>query len=177
MAPPPVPGGRKGGGGDRRGGRGSGGGGYKGRMGKRFKKQRSKDGSDKPPKKNNGLGLLAVVGFFGAMLGLVSCVALKERDEKRGQDDSLRRRLSRKPITFSEHAACRMDCRHVTREHVAATLATGAVSARHSTPGARPCPRWALEQDGVRAVWAECRDETKLVTVIDTVTDHPCGTC
>jgi hypothetical protein len=59
----------------------------------------------------------------------------------------------------------------------AATLATGAVSARHSTPGARPCPRWALEQDGVRAVWAECRDETKLVTVIDTVTDHPCGTC
>ena len=28
-----------------------------------------------------------------------------------------------------------------------------------------------------RAVWAECRDETKLVTVIDTVTDHPCGPC
>jgi hypothetical protein len=29
----------------------------------------------------------------------------------------------------------------------------------------------------VRAVWAECRDETRLVTVIDTVTDHPCGPC
>lgn len=70
-----------------------------------------------------------------------------------------------------------MDCRRVTREDAVATLEKGSLSARHSTPHARPCPRWALEAGRVRAVWAECRDETTLVTVIDTVTDHPCGPC
>ena len=60
---------------------------------------------------------------------------------------------------------------------VEATLDVGRESKRHSTPGARPCPRWALQDGRVRAIWAECRDATKLVTVIDTVTDHPCGPC
>ena len=34
-----------------------------------------------------------------------------------------------------------------------------------------------LEDGRVRAVWAACRDETTLVTVIDVDTDHPCGPC
>ena len=62
-------------------------------------------------------------------------------------------------------------------DEAVATFARGKLSARHSSPRATPCPRWALEDGRVRAVWAECRDETKLVTVIDTVTDHPCGPC
>ena len=70
-----------------------------------------------------------------------------------------------------------MDCRFVSRADVTATLEKGRLNERHSTPKARPCPRWALDDGRVRAVWAECRDETKLVTVIDTVTDHPCGPC
>jgi hypothetical protein len=34
-----------------------------------------------------------------------------------------------------------------------------------------------LEHGRLRAVWAECADATRLVTVIDTVTDHPCAPC
>ena len=89
-------------------------------MGKQFKK--SKDGSDKPKKGKTGFGMLGVLGLFGAMLGLVSWVASKENNEKRARDDTLRRRLARKPLSFTEHASCRMDCRRVTRQDVEATL-------------------------------------------------------
>jgi hypothetical protein len=167
MAPPRIPGGGR--------GRGRGRGGYKGRMGKKFKK--NPDGSDKPKRKKTGFGIWGVGAIFAAMLGLVGFAAKRENDAREAADSSLRGRLRRRPIEFSEHASCRMDCRFVSREEVEATLDVGRESKRHSTPGARPCPRWALENGRVRAVWAECRDKTKLVTVIDTVTDHPCGPC
>ena len=165
MAPPRIPG----------GGRGRGRGGYKGRMGKKFKK--NPDGSNKPKRTKTGLGVWGVGAIFAAMLGLVGFTAKRENDAREAADSSLRGRLRRRPIEFSEHASCRMDCRFVSREEVEATLDVGRESKRHSTPGARPCPRWALQDGRVRAIWAECRDATKLVTVIDTVTDHPCGPC
>ena len=167
MAPPKIPGAG--------GGRSRGKGGYKGRMGKRFKK--NPDGSDKPKRRKTGFGMWGVGALFGAMLGLVAFVARREEAAARAADDKLRARLRRKPLRISDHAACRMDCRRVSREDVEATLERGRLSKRHSTPDARPCPRWALEDGRVRAVWAGCRDETALVTVIDTVTDHPCGPC
>ena len=167
MAPPKMPGA----GGSRSHGKG----GYKGRMGKRFKK--NPNGSDKPKRPKTGFGVWGVGALFGAMLGLVAFVARREEAAARAADDTLRARLRRKPLRISDHAACRMDCRQVSREDVEATLERGKLSKRHSTPDARPCPRWALEDGRVRAVWAGCRDETALVTVIDTVTDHPCGPC
>lgn len=113
----------------------------------------------------------------GAIAGLVALVAHGERAALEKESEAVRRRLRRKPRGFSEHAVCRMDCRFIGEDEATATLARGKLSKRHSSPGATPCPRWALEDGRVRAVWAECRDETKLVTVIDTVTDHPCGPC
>ena len=119
-----------------------------------------------------GVGLIAA-----AIAGLVALVAHREKAALEKESEAVRRRLRRKPRRFSEHAVCRMDCRFIGEDEAMATLRTGKLSARHSTPNARPCPRWALEDGRVRAVWAECRDETRLVTVIDTVTDHPCGPC
>ena len=166
MAPPPIPGGRG-------GGRGRGKGGYKGRMGKRFKKE--KDGGDKPKRKKTGFGVVGVLGLFASLLGAMTALAVRETKKTSQKSDDVRRRLLSRPRAYSKHAACRMDCRKVTDEDAENTLHRGALSDRHSTPSARPCPRWALEDGRVRAVWAECRDETRLVTVIDTVTDHPCG--
>ena len=170
MAPPRIPGGRG-------GGRGRGKGGYKGRMGKNFRK--NPDGSDKPKGKarRSGLGMWGVGLIATAIAGLVALVAHREKAALEKESEAVRRRLRRNPRGFSEHAVCRMDCRFIGEDEAMATLRTGKLSARHSTPNARPCPRWALEDGRVRAVWAECRDETRLVTVIDTVTDHPCGPC
>ena len=101
-------------------------------------------------------------------------------DTREAADASLRARLRRRPIEFSEHASCRMDCRFVSKQEVEDTLEFGKVSRQHSMPNGRPrdtCPQWALEHGRLRAVWAECADATRLVTVIDTVTDHPCAPC
>ena len=144
-------------------------------MGKKFKK--NKDGSGKPKRGKTGFGMWGVGAIFLGMLGFAGFIAKRENDARNTRDNTLRARMQRHPIEFSEHASCRMDCRHVSKEEVEETLNVGKESQRYSTPGARPCPRWALENGRVRAVWAECRDYTKLVTVIDTVTDHPCGTC
>jgi hypothetical protein len=171
MAPPRIPGA----GGRGAAGRGKGGGGYKRGMGKNFGK--NKDGSGKPTPRKTGFGMWAVGGLFLVMVGFVSFAAKREKDTREAGDTSLRARLRRKSVEFSEHASCRMDCRFVSRAEVLETLLIGTESKRHSTPSARPCPRWALENGRTRAVWAECADKTKLVTVIDTVTNHPCGPC
>ena len=112
-------------------------------MGKKFKK--NPDGSNKPKRTKTGLGVWGVGAIFAAMLGLVGFTAKRENDAREAADSSLRGRLRRRPIEFSEHASCRMDCRFVSREEVEATLDVGRESKRHSTPGARPCPRWALQ--------------------------------
>ncbi len=141
----------------------------------------------------------------------------------------VRTRLSSKPLVYSEHAACRMDCRHVTSSDVHAALARGRlddrrVRLRHHTT-AVICPVCALarlraynaaalrrarrsrcrahamlcrcghaqhsshafrarlkndvcaQEAHHLAVFADCQRDTRLVTVIDTATDHPCGPC
>ena len=174
MAPPRIPGA----GGRGAAGRGKGGGGYKRGMGKNFGK--NKDGSGKPTPRKTGFGMWAVGGLFLVMVGFVSFAAKREKDTREAGDTSLRARLRRRPIEFSEHASCRMDCRFVSKQEVEDTLEFGKVSRQHSMPNGRPrdtCPQWALEHGRLRAVWAECADATRLVTVIDTVTDHPCAPC
>jgi hypothetical protein len=144
-------------------------------MGKQFR--RTKDGGEKPKRPKTGFGLWGIGAVFAGMLALVGITARRGSAAASARDETLRARLRRRPRAYSEHASCRMDCRHISRADADATLKRGRVSARHSTPDARPCPRWALEDGRVRAVWAACRDETTLVTVIDVETDHPCGPC
>ena len=87
---------------------------------KKFKK--NPDGSDKPKRGKTGFGIWGVGAIFAAMLGLVGFTAKRENDAREAADSSLRGRLRRRPIEFSEHASCRMDCRFVSREEVEATL-------------------------------------------------------
>ena len=54
------------------------------------------------------------------------------------------------------------------------SAASSASATAHQTPN---LARGGRSRTDARAVWAGCRDETALVTVIDTVTDHPCGPC
>ena len=52
--------------------------------------------------------------------------------------------------------------------------ARDASTLRHGAPRARPCPKVALNLGRVRAIWADCPEDTTLVTAIDTDTNHPC---
>lgn len=129
------------------------------------------DGSSAP---RRGFGLLALVA---GLVTVVVSVVLRDEAEYERESARVRDRLRSKPRATSEHAACRMECRFVSAEEAERTLTEGKLDKKHSSPGARPCPKVALNMGRIRAVWADCAESTRLVTVIDTRTDHPCGPC
>lgn len=77
-------------------------------------------------------------------------------------------------LVYSRHAACRMDCRRISKAEVEDILQHGKVNYRKSEIGDQPeCRRkYALEgntQDGqrVRIVFAPCGKKITVVTAID----------
>lgn len=87
--------------------------------------------------------------------------------------------LQAQPLVSTRHGACRMECRHIDVAEVRHVLATGAIDPERTRHDGA-CPSYAIEgttPDGVhaRVVLAGCVDETRVVTVIDLDTDHPCS--
>lgn len=142
--------------------------------GRRLSSKKSNGDSGDSRGSRRGFGLLALLA---AGVAAVVAVVVRDRAEHERDSKRIRDRLRAKPRVMSEHAACRMECRFISERDVERTLEVGKLDTRHSTPSARPCPKWALNDGRVRAVWADCSSGAKLVTVIDTETDHPCGPC
>lgn len=93
------------------------------------------------------------------------------------------RGLNRQPaaITYSRHARCRMDCRHISEAEVKDIVKNGTINYNKSELGNRPeCQRkYALEgttNDGqrVRIIVAPCKEELTVVTVIDLRKEWDC---
>jgi len=101
--------------------------------------------------------------------------AKKQQDDAfRFEQENIRERLKSKPLSVTDHGACRMDCRFVSHSDVKTALAKGSLSKKHST---FPERKFAFENGRVRAIFGENEDATTVVTVIDVDTDHPCGPC
>ncbi|HVI45679.1 MAG TPA: DUF4258 domain-containing protein [Chitinophaga sp.] len=83
-------------------------------------------------------------------------------------------------LTYTKHAICRMECRHVTETEVQEILAEGAINPAKSNPEDHPCPTYALEgysHEGqhLRIVFAPCDDNSaKVITCIDLDKDWSC---
>jgi hypothetical protein len=88
----------------------------------------------------------------------------------------VRNRLRSKPMSITEHGACRMDCRFVSKKDIKDALKEGRLSKRHSSFDQN---KFAFEKGRVRAIFAENEgnETVSVVTVIDVETDHPCGPC
>ena len=83
-----------------------------------------------------------------------------------------------RPLDITRHGACRMDCRKVDEAEVRAVLATGRLDPERTRTDGQ-CPSHAIEGTGtdghrLRVVFAECADETRVVTAIDLDQDWPC---
>jgi hypothetical protein len=97
-----------------------------------------------------------------------------EVDRNRGFD----RRASY--LEYTQHAKCRMDCRHITQEEVKDIMQNGKINYNKSEAGGKPCPTYALEghtqadNQHVRIVFAQCDYKTKVVTCIDLDNDFEC---
>jgi hypothetical protein len=82
-------------------------------------------------------------------------------------------------IEYTQHAKCRMECRHITEAEVQEIMKEGTINYRKSEVNKDPCPVYALEgttmdNQRVRIVYAQCDYKTKVVTVIDLDTNWEC---
>jgi uncharacterized protein DUF4258 len=82
-------------------------------------------------------------------------------------------------IEYTEHARCRMQCRHISQQEVEEMMQEGKVNYNKTDVNARPCPAYALEgvtkdNQRVRIVFGQCDLKTKVITVIDLDTDWSC---
>jgi uncharacterized protein DUF4258 len=82
-------------------------------------------------------------------------------------------------LQYSNHAKCRMACRHITQEEVEETMRDGKINYKKSDLQNARCPRYALEDmtkdnQHVRIVFAQCNNYTEVVTVIDLDTEWTC---
>jgi hypothetical protein len=82
-------------------------------------------------------------------------------------------------IEYTEHAKCRMGCRHITQAEVEEIMRDGKINYAKSAIKDKPCPTYALEgitkdNQRVRIVFAQCDFKTKVITGIDLDTDWEC---
>ncbi|HTL07952.1 MAG TPA: DUF4258 domain-containing protein [Chitinophagaceae bacterium] len=101
----------------------------------------------------------------------------RKDDENVNRNRGLDRRV--RFLDYTQHAKCRMECRHITQEEVQYILQNGQINYRKSEAQARPCPTYALEgyspdKQHLRIVFAQCDTKTKVVTCIDLDTEFEC---
>lgn len=82
-------------------------------------------------------------------------------------------------LEYSNHAKCRMQCRHISQAEVEEIMREGKINYNKSDLQNARCPRYAIEgvtkdDQEVRIVFAQCNEKTVVVTVIDLETDYKC---
>lgn len=121
------------------------------------------------------------------VLGLLLLLARKcDNDEpannKKPQTQTAATRgLNRNPKTlkYSNHARCRMDCRHITDAEVEKVLKNGVINYRKSELNADDChKKYAVEDyadnQHLRIVFAPCGNTVTVVTCIDIDKEWQC---
>ena len=82
-------------------------------------------------------------------------------------------------LEYSNHAKCRMQCRHISQAEVEEIMRDGKINYNKSDLQNARCPRYAVEgvtvdKQDVRIVFAQCNEKTEVVTVIDLDTEWQC---
>ncbi|MEO6610558.1 MAG: DUF4258 domain-containing protein [Chitinophagaceae bacterium] len=97
---------------------------------------------------------------------------------KTDRDKGFDRRVSY--LEYSNHAKCRMSCRHISQAEVEEIMRDGKINYNKSDLQNVRCPRYAVEgvtsdNQRVRIVCAQCNESTTVVTVIDLETEFQCS--
>ena len=110
-------------------------------------------------------------------------VAAREGDEianpgARISQDPILQRLRNKPMRYTRHGECRMECRHISGDEVREILNNGTIS-HDRTRNDGQCTSYAVEgktsdEQEVRIVYADCERETRLITAIDLGREWDC---
>jgi hypothetical protein len=119
--------------------------------------------------------------FFFILIMLLALFIIKPFSRK---NDTKYPKLERNSshLSYSKHAKCRMECRHISQEEVKQILETGTINYKKSNLQSDEGTEYALEgttSDGqhVRIIFAPKATRTTVVTVIDLEKDWPCPYC
>lgn len=87
------------------------------------------------------------------------------------------RRIS--TLEYTQHAKCRMQCRHISQNDINDIMRTGEINYAKSDVQDAPCPTYALQgysNDGqhLRVIFAQCQTKTKVITCYDLEKDFEC---
>jgi hypothetical protein len=100
---------------------------------------------------------------------------------KRWQEPVRKEAFDRTPshLYYTKHALCRMECRQISKEDIKEIMKKGIINFNRSNRRDRPCPTFALQgetSDGekLRVIFAQCDDETKVVTCYNLEEDFDC---
>lgn len=82
-------------------------------------------------------------------------------------------------LVYTRHALCRMNCRQISKEDISEIMNKGIINFNRSNRNDRPCPTFALqgetsEGEKLRVVFAQCRQETKVVTCYNLEKEFDC---
>lgn len=98
------------------------------------------------------------------------------------KEPSLKEAFDRHPphLYYTQHALCRMDCRHISKADIKEIMQKGIINFSKSDRNDRPCPTFALQgrtTDGesIRVVFAQCVQETKVITCYNLEQDFTCS--
>lgn len=127
--------------------------------------------------------VLAVVLFFVRKYQQEGSADSKTTRDKKDKSSAINRNrgFDRRVsfIEYTQHAKCRMECRHINQAEVEQIMRDGKINYAKSAIKDKPCPTYALEgitkdNQRVRIVFAQCDFKTKVVTSIDLDTDWEC---
>lgn len=100
---------------------------------------------------------------------------------RRWNEPKQREAFDRHPasVVYTQHALCRMDCRHISREEIAEIIDHGSINFNKSNRRATPCPTFALQGrtaggENIRVVFAQCSGQTKVITCYNLEEDFEC---
>ena len=110
------------------------------------------------------------------ILAMLVLAMLKLRNEPKPREVFDR---SPKRLEYTKHGLCRMDCRRISKQEIMEVMKEGVINLNKSDRRDRPCPTYALqgrtdEGDYIRVVFAQCADETKVVTCYNLEKDFEC---
>ena len=82
-------------------------------------------------------------------------------------------------ISYTKHALCRMDCRHISKEEINEIIEKGIINFNKSNKYDKPCPTFALQGrttsgESIRVILAQCSSETKVITCYNLETEFEC---
>lgn len=121
----------------------------------------------------------------GILVGIVILIIfnkIKSQYKDADKTGKILMEIKQKPLQYTKHAACRMQCREITTEEVQYVLNGGIINYSKSNTANKPCPTYALEgvtkdHQEVRIIFALCDTETRVVTVIDLRNNHADCNC